>query len=168
MNQPLIECVPNFSEGRNLDTLDEIAKAITGIHGVHLLHIDRGEGANRTVFTFAGPPEAVVEAAFCAVRVAGELIDMRQHHGAHPRIGATDVLPLVPISGISLKECAELARQLARRISDWVVCVKDGDITMQGSPEQVFVPEVIDALYDLEPGVYDATTGSVELPANRR
>ena len=118
MNQPLIECVPNFSEGRNLDTLDEIAKAITGIHGVHLLHIDRGEGANRTVFTFAGPPEVVVEAAFCAVRVAGELIDMRQHHGAHPRIGATDVLPLVPISGISLKECAELARQLARRISD--------------------------------------------------
>ena len=118
MEKRLIECVPNFSEGRNQETIKQIAKEIESIPGVRLLNVDPGEATNRTVYTFVGEPDAVVEAAFRAVRCAGELIDMRKHHGAHPRIGATDVLPLIPVSGITLEECAEMARQLAKRIAD--------------------------------------------------
>ncbi len=118
MEKRLIECVPNFSEGRNQETIRQIAKAIESTPGVQLLNIDPGEATNRTVYTFVGAPEAVVESAFKAVRCAGQLIDMRQHHGAHPRIGATDVLPLIPVSGITLEECAEMSRQLAKRIAD--------------------------------------------------
>lgn len=114
----IVECVPNFSEGRNPETIRQIAAEIEGTADVRLLNIDPGEATNRTVITFVGSPDAVVEAAFKAVRRAGELIDMRKHHGAHPRIGATDVLPLIPVSGITLEECAELARQLAKRIAD--------------------------------------------------
>jgi glutamate formiminotransferase/formiminotetrahydrofolate cyclodeaminase len=113
-----VECVPNFSEGRNQETIRQIAKEIESTAGVRLLNIDPGEATNRTVYTFVGEPESVVDAAFKAVRCAGQLIDMRQHHGAHPRIGATDVLPLIPVSGITLEECATLARQLAQRIAD--------------------------------------------------
>ena len=120
----IIECVPNFSEGRNKLVIDAIVEAIRNggknadcaEPGVKVLDVDPGEATNRTVVTFAGSPEAVMEAAFEGVRKAGELIDMRQHHGAHPRSGATDVLPLIPISGITLEECALLARQLAERI----------------------------------------------------
>ena len=115
----LIECVPNFSEGRNPEIINAIADSIrkSGNEGqVKILNIDPGEATNRTVITFAGTPEAVVEAAFQGARKAAELIDMRQHHGAHPRSGATDVLPLIPISGITLEECAELSRKLAERI----------------------------------------------------
>ena len=112
----IIECVPNFSEGRNMEVIDSIVNAIEKSGGVKVLDVDPGEATNRTVVTFVGSPEAVVEAAFQGVRKAGELIDMRQHHGAHPRSGATDVLPLIPISGITLQECAELARKLAERI----------------------------------------------------
>ena len=120
----IIECVPNFSEGRNQDVINAIVEAIRigGKNadckepGVKVLDVDPGEATNRTVVTFAGSPEAVMEAAFEGVKKAGELIDMRHHHGAHPRSGATDVLPLIPISGISLEECASLARQLAERI----------------------------------------------------
>ena len=115
---PIVECVPNFSEGRRPEVISAIAAAVQGVEGVSLLHIDQGYAANRTVITFAGSPEAVCEAAFQAAKTAAELIDMRQHHGEHPRIGATDVLPLVPISGISLEACAQLARQLARRMAD--------------------------------------------------
>jgi len=114
----LVECVPNFSEGRDPVVIKQIADAIEKSDGVKLLNVDPGEATNRTVITFVGEPEAVCEAAFRAVRTAGELIDMRQHHGAHPRIGATDVLPLVPVSGITLDECADLARKLAQRIAD--------------------------------------------------
>ena len=114
----IVECVPNFSEGRNMDIIKQITDEITGVKGVRLLDVDPGEATNRTVVTFVGEPEPVVEAAFRAVAKAGQLIDMRQHHGAHPRMGATDVLPLIPVSGITLEECAELARQLARRIAD--------------------------------------------------
>ena len=117
-NRQIVECVPNFSEGRNPETIRQIASVIETTADVRLLNIDPGEATNRTVFTFVGSPEAVVEAAFKAVRRAGELIDMRQHHGAHPRIGATDVLPLIPVSGITLEECAQLSRQLAKRIAD--------------------------------------------------
>ena len=112
----IIECVPNFSEGRNMAVVDAIVAAIEQSGGVQLLNVDPGEGANRTVVTFLGPPEAVVEAAFQGVRTAGELIDMRVQHGTHPRSGATDVLPLIPVSGITLEECATLARGLAERI----------------------------------------------------
>ena len=112
----IIECVPNFSEGRNMEVIDSIADSIEEAGGVKVLNVDPGAATNRTVITFAGSPESVVEAAFQAVKKAGELIDMRLHHGAHPRLGATDVLPLVPVSGITVEECAELARKLAERI----------------------------------------------------
>ena len=120
----IIECVPNFSEGRRPDIIDAIADAIESggkstecdTHGVKVLNIDPGEATNRTVITFAGSPEAVIEAAFEGVKKAGELIDMRVHQGTHPRSGATDVLPIIPIKGITLQECAELARKLAERI----------------------------------------------------
>ena len=114
----LIECVPNFSEGRDLTIIKQITDAIESVEGVKLLDVDPGKATNRTVVTFVGEPEAVVEAAFRGVAKASELIDMRYQHGEHPRIGATDVLPLVPISGITLEECAELARQLAQRITN--------------------------------------------------
>ena len=113
----IVECVPNFSEGRNKEVIRQITDEIEHSEGVKLLDVDPGEATNRTVVTFVGEPEAVVEAAFKAVKKAGELIDMRQHHGAHPRMGATDVLPLVPVSGITLEECAQLSRQLAERIA---------------------------------------------------
>lgn len=114
----IIECVPNFSEGRNKEIIKAITDAIEKEGDVKLLDVDPGEATNRTVVTFVGEPEAVIEAAVRGVKKASELIDMRQHHGAHPRMGATDVLPLIPVSGITLEECAELARELAKRISD--------------------------------------------------
>ena len=117
MEKRIIECVPNFSEGRNKEVISQITAAIEAAADVKLLDVDPGEATNRTVVTFVGEPEAVVEAAFAGVKRAAELIDMRQHKGAHPRMGATDVLPLIPISGITLEECAVLARQLAERIS---------------------------------------------------
>ena len=92
----IVECVPNFSEGRDKNVIKQITDVIEEAGGVKLLDVDPGEATNRTVVTFVGEPEAVVEAAFKAVKKAGELIDMRKHHGAHPRMGATDVLPLVP------------------------------------------------------------------------
>ena len=118
MSQRIIECVPNFSEGRDKAVIRQITAAIEASGGVKLLDVDPGEATNRTVVTFVGEPEAVVEAAFAGVKRAAELIDMRRHKGAHPRMGATDVLPLIPIAGVTLAECAELARALARRIAD--------------------------------------------------
>ncbi len=114
----LIECVPNFSEGRDPAVINSIVDAIREAAPVQVLDVDPGQSTNRTVVTFAGEPEAVVEAAFAGVARAQQLIDMRKHHGAHPRIGATDVLPLIPIEGVSLEECAEMARALAKRIAD--------------------------------------------------
>lgn len=118
MKTRIIECVPNFSEGRDKNVIKAITDAIESVKGISLLDVDPGEATNRTVVTFVGEPEAVVEAAFQGVKRAAELIDMRNHHGAHPRMGATDVCPLIPISGITLEECAELARKLAKRIAD--------------------------------------------------
>ncbi|MEM6318318.1 MAG: glutamate formimidoyltransferase, partial [Bacteroidota bacterium] len=117
-NQPIIECIPNFSEGRNVKVINAIAAAIRREKGVKLLHIDQGEAANRTVFTFAGVPEAVVEAAFQAIKVAGNLIDMRRQTGEHPRIGATDVCPLVPIANISMATVRQYALQLGERVGN--------------------------------------------------
>ena len=118
METRIIECVPNFSEGRDKEIIKSITDAIEAVEGVALLDVDPGEATNRTVVTFAGSPEAVVEAAFQGIRKAAELIDMSKHHGAHPRMGATDVCPLVPVSGITLEECAELARTLGKRVAD--------------------------------------------------
>ena len=112
----IIECVPNFSEGRDKSVIDQIVGAIAAVDGVKVLDVDPGEATNRTVVTFVGEPEAVLEAAFQGVRKSGEVIDMRKHHGAHPRSGACDVLPLVPVAGITLEECAVMARGLAERI----------------------------------------------------
>ena len=112
------ECVPNFSEGRDKNVIRQIADAIGSVSGAKVLNVDPGEAANRTVITFAGEPEAVAEAAFLGVKTAQQLIDMSRHHGTHPRIGATDVLPFVPLRGITLDECAMMARQLGRRMAD--------------------------------------------------
>ncbi len=115
MEKRIIECVPNFSEGRDRRIIDSICEAISAAGGVEILDVDPGEAT--TVVTFVGEPEAVVEAAFEGVRRAAELIDMRHHHGAHPRMGATDVLPLIPVAGVTLEECAAMARKLAERIA---------------------------------------------------
>ena len=117
MEKRIIECVPNFSEGRDRRIIDSICEAISAAGGVEILDVDPGEATNRTVVTFVGEPEAVVEAAFEGVRRAAELIDMRHHHGAHPRMGATVVLPLIPVAGVTLEECAAMARKLAERIA---------------------------------------------------
>ena len=118
MQKRIVECVPNFSEGRDKETIRQIVEAIEKAADVKVLDVDPGEATNRTVVTFVGSPEAVVEAAFAGVKRAAERIDMRHHKGAHPRMGATDVLPLIPIAGITLEECAALSRDLARRIAD--------------------------------------------------
>ena len=112
----LIECVPNYSEGRDKSVIEAIVAAIRTVDGVTVLDVDPGEATNRTVVTFVGEPDPVCEAAFRGAAKAQELIDMRLHHGAHPRSGATDVLPLIPVSGITLEECAALARSLAERL----------------------------------------------------
>ncbi|MCW3078207.1 MAG: glutamate formimidoyltransferase [Bacteroidetes bacterium] len=116
--QQLIECVPNFSEGVNLHIIKEITNEIESIDGVKLLNVDPGKATNRTVVTFVGPPEMVIEAAFQAIKKAGELIDMSKHKGEHPRMGATDVCPLIPIAGITMEETAAFAKKLAKRVGE--------------------------------------------------
>ena len=114
----LIECVPNFSEGRNQQTIDAIAASISSIAEVKLMNMDIGFDANRTVYTFAGKPQAVLEAAYQAIKTANERIDMRVHKGEHPRMGACDVCPLIPLQNISMDEVVELSRQLGKRVAD--------------------------------------------------
>jgi glutamate formiminotransferase/formiminotetrahydrofolate cyclodeaminase len=116
--QKLIECVPNFSEGRDLDTIRQITDAIKSVEGVSLLDVDPGASTNRTVVTFVGNPDAVVEAAFRGIKKAAELIDMRRHKGAHPRMGATDVCPFIPVSNVSWEEAVECANRLGKRVGD--------------------------------------------------
>lgn len=113
---PLVEVVPNFSEGRNPETIRRIVERIASAEGVTVLNVDPGKATNRTVVTFVGAPEAVLEGAFRGIQAAAELIDMRQHAGEHPRMGATDVCPFIPISDVSMEECAELARRLGERV----------------------------------------------------
>jgi glutamate formiminotransferase len=115
---PILECIPNFSEGNNKDVLKNIAQAIEIVPDVYLLHQDTSASANRTVFTFAGAPTAVIEAAFQAIKVAKELIDMRLQKGAHPRIGATDVCPLVPLQDLSMQDAIYYADVLAKRVGE--------------------------------------------------
>ena len=116
MLQKIIECVPNFSEGRDANIIKQITDAIESVDGVMLLHVDMGKATNRTVVTFAGEPSRVVEAAFLGIQKAAELIDMRTHKGEHPRMGATDVCPLVPVSGITMEECAKWSMVLAEKV----------------------------------------------------
>ncbi len=114
----LVECVPNFSEGRDKAIIDEIAGAIAGSAGVKLLDVDPGADTNRTVVTFIGTPEGVKEAAFNAIRKAQELIDMTKHKGAHGRMGATDVCPFVPVAGVTMEDCVEIAKEVGKRVAD--------------------------------------------------
>ena len=116
--QPIIECVPNFSEGRNLQTIKAITDAIESVEGIRLLDVDPGKATNRTVVTLVGSPDDVIEAAFRGIQKASTLIDMRNHTGEHPRMGATDVCPLIPISGISMEETAVYAKKLAKRVAE--------------------------------------------------
>ena len=116
MTHQVIECVPNFSEGRDLGKIKQITDAVQAVPEVSLLHVDPGADTNRTVVTFVGPPEAVAEAAFQAVATAARVLDMSRHKGAHPRLGATDVLPFVPVEGVTLEDCAALARAVGERI----------------------------------------------------
>jgi glutamate formiminotransferase/formiminotetrahydrofolate cyclodeaminase len=114
----IVECVPNISEGRRKDVYDEIAQAAAGVSGVSLLDVDPGQETNRTVITFVGEPEAVLEGAFQLIRRSYDLIDMRHHRGAHARMGATDVCPLVPVSGVTMEDCVELAHRLGERVGE--------------------------------------------------
>jgi glutamate formiminotransferase/formiminotetrahydrofolate cyclodeaminase len=118
MQKQLIECVPNISEGRDLNKINIIANCVETVEGIKLLDVDPGAATNRTVITFVGEPEQVIEAAFILIKKASELIDMSKHSGEHPRFGATDVCPLVPISGISLEETAKFAYKLGKRVGE--------------------------------------------------
>lgn len=116
--QQIVECVPNFSEGRNRSVIKEITDVIESVSGAQLLDVDPGENTNRTVVTFVGPPQAVEEAAFLAVKRASQVIDMATHQGEHPRMGATDVVPFVPVSGVTMEDCVEMARRVGKRIGE--------------------------------------------------
>jgi len=118
MDQPIVECIPNFSEGRRLEVVEAIEAAIAAVNNIHVLdrHMDRDH--NRSVITFAGPPEGVLEAAYAGIARAAELINLDEHQGEHPRIGATDVVPFVPIQGVTMDECVELARRLGAKVGE--------------------------------------------------
>jgi glutamate formiminotransferase/formiminotetrahydrofolate cyclodeaminase len=118
MSEKLIECVPNFSEGKNKDVIKQITDAIESVEGIKLLDVDPGEEMNRTVVTFVGSPEQVKEAAFRGIKKASEVIDMSKHKGSHPRMGATDVCPFIPVNGVSVEECIELSKEVAKRVGD--------------------------------------------------
>ncbi len=116
--EKIVECVPNFSEGRNMKVIEEIVNSIKEVENVYVLDVDPGEATNRTVVTFVGTPEGVKEAAFRAIKKAAELIDMRVHHGAHPRMGATDVCPFVPVKGVTMEDCVHLAEEVGKRVGE--------------------------------------------------
>ena len=118
MNDRLMECVPNISEGKNPKIINEIVAVVKSVHNIKLLDVDSGQAANRTVITFAGIPEAVVEAAFLLIKKSAELIDMSKHKGEHPRFGATDVCPLIPIRGVTMEETIKFARNLGARVGN--------------------------------------------------
>lgn len=175
----LLECVPNFSEGRDMNIIRQITGEIEKIEGIRLLDVDPGRATNRTVVTFVGEPEAVVEAAFMAVRKASEIIDMSHHHGEHPRFGATDVLPLVPVSGISMDETVTFARKLAERIGNELkipaYCYESAALSDQrknlaavrsgeyeGLPEKLSKPEWKP---DFGPSEFNPKTGAIAVGA---
>ena len=114
----IVECVPNISEGRDRAKIDAVTSVVEEVEGVKLLDVDPGEATNRTVITFIGSPDGIAEAAFQLVKKAAEVIDMRTHKGAHARMGATDVCPFVPVSGVTMEDCAEIARKVGARIGE--------------------------------------------------
>ena len=114
----IVECVPNFSEGRDMAVMEKITDEIKKIPGAELLDVDPGKDTNRTVVTVAGDPDAVMEAAFQAIKKASEVIDMSKHSGAHSRMGATDVCPFVPVSGVTMEDCVEIAKKLGQRVAE--------------------------------------------------
>src|ERR1041385_4283802 len=114
----LVECVPNFSEGRDENTIDAIAESIRRVAGAKLLSVEPDKDYNRCVITFVGEPEAVTEAAFQSTKTAAELIDMRHHKGEHPRLGATDVVPFIPVSNVTMQDCVRLANEYGKRVAD--------------------------------------------------
>ncbi len=156
--KPIIECVPNFSEGRDKSIIDQIAEMIRQTEGATLLDVDPGADTNRTVVTFVGSPEGVLEAAFQAVKKASELIDMSKHHGAHPRMGATDVCPLIPVAGITDEECIELAKQLGERIG------KELSIPIYLYGKAAAKPARV-RLPDIREGEYEALSNKLKDPA---
>ncbi len=175
----LIECVPNFSEGRDMATIKQITDQIETVEGVRLLDVDPGAATNRTVVTFVGSPEEVIEAAFRAVKKASEVIDMSRHKGEHPRFGATDVCPLVPIAGITMEETVVFARRLAERIGKElgisVYCYENAAFTPQrknlancrageyeGLPEKLTKPEWKP---DFGPAIFNARSGATAVGA---
>ncbi|HPK05869.1 MAG TPA: glutamate formimidoyltransferase, partial [Bacteroidales bacterium] len=175
----LIECVPNFSEGRNMAVIKQITDQIETVEGVKLLDVDPGAATNRTVVTFVGTPDEVVEAAFRAVKKASEVIDMRNHKGEHPRFGATDVCPLVPISGITMEETVVYARKLAERIGNElgipVYCYENAAFSperknlancrageYEGLPEKLVKPEWKP---DFGPASFNAKSGATAVGA---
>ncbi len=153
----IVECVPNFSEGRNEDTINAIAEAIKSTAGVSLLDVDPGKSTNRTVYTFVGAPEAVVDAALAAARVARSLIDMTKQKGEHPRMGAMDVCPFVPVAGVTMAECVECAREFGRRVAEEL-----------GVPvylyEEAAEKEYRKKLPDIRKGEYEAVKDKIKLP----
>lgn len=114
----IVECVPNFSEGRNKDVIDAIASAIGSTEGCSLLDVDPGPSTNRTVYTFVGPPEAVIEGALNGARAASQLIDMSRHVGEHPRLGALDVCPFVPVKNVTMEDCIACAKEFGKRLAE--------------------------------------------------
>ena len=176
---PIIECVPNFSEGNDVSIIRQITDCIESVDGVRLLNVDPGKATNRTVVTFVGAPEAVLQAAFLAIKKAGELIDMQKHAGAHPRMGATDVCPLIPIAGITLEETAEYARKLAKRVGEElelpVYCYEAAQPDKSRSNLSIirageyegFFKKITDPAWkpDFGPAVFDAKRGATVIGA---
>jgi glutamate formiminotransferase/formiminotetrahydrofolate cyclodeaminase len=153
----LVECVPNFSEGRDRDIIDQITGEISDTEGAVLLDVDPGAATNRTVVTLAGPPDAAVEAAFRAIKKAAELIDMSRHEGAHARMGATDVCPFVPMQGATMEDCIELAGRLAKRVGDELAIPVYLYGEAAARPERVRLP-------DIRQGEYEALAAKLEDP----
>ncbi len=153
----LVECVPNFSEGRNEKVINAIADSIRAVQGANLLDIDPGWSTNRTVITFVGEPDVVVEAAFQAIKTAAALIDMRNHKGEHPRMGATDVCPFVPVNGVTMKECAVLAERLGERVG------KELGIPVYLYAEAARSPDRV-SLADIRKGEYEALPAKMKDP----
>jgi glutamate formiminotransferase/formiminotetrahydrofolate cyclodeaminase len=175
--QQLIECVPNFSEGRDMSIIEKIKAEIEAVNGVRLLNVDPGKATNRTVVTFVGNPKAVVEAAFRAIKKAGELIDMSKHKGEHPRMGATDVCPLIPVSNITMGETVEWAQRLAERVGRElelpVYLYEEAQVDKNRSNLSVirageyegFFKKISEFKPDFGPAVFDAKRGATVIGA---
>jgi glutamate formiminotransferase / formiminotetrahydrofolate cyclodeaminase len=151
MSARVVECVPNISEGRNHEVIDQVVKAAGGVQGARVLDVDPGAATNRTVITIAGTPDAVSESSFRLISRAAELIDMRKHHGEHPRHGATDVCPFVPVSGITMEECADLARALGKRVGEELGIPVYLYEFAASRPDRVKLPDIREGEYEALP-----------------